>query len=111
MGFGLERKGLLKSKIHPTKLLEPMTVIILLSLFLSPMRDYMIFRSEMAESLRRMNYKGLVLFDQIGCNGDGISRFQIIDFNGSEFDKRAKRIIKDKIPSAIERIGKMTLSY
>lgn len=65
------------------------------------------FLSEIADSLRNMNYAGTVLFDQIGCNGEGVSRFQIISFDGVEFEKRAKRILWDQIPPAVEFIGKI----
>jgi hypothetical protein len=56
------------------------------------------FLSEIADSLRSLNYKGVILLDQIGCNGEGVSRFQVIDFNGSDFEKRSRRILGNQLP-------------
>ena len=70
------------------------------------------FRNEITDSLRKLNYAGVILFDQIGCNGDNKSRFQTITFNGLDFEKQGKRILRNQIPESIECIGKVNyLAY
>jgi len=58
-------------------------------------------RSEIEEELKKLGYSGIVLFDQIGCNGVGVSRFQVIKFDGTSFERRARRILQSQLPTCL----------
>ena len=60
---------------------------------------------KVGERLGKTGYSGRVLFDQIGCNGTGRSRFQISIFDGNRFSL-TRRIMEEDIDRGICEDGK-----
>ena len=50
---------------------------------------------ELEKDLREMNFKGVVLFDLILCNGVGSDRFIKAYFDGNSFDSNTFEIVSD----------------
>ena len=56
----------------------------------------------LVESLKKMNFRGVVLFDLLLSNGNTDKRFCSMSFNGHSFDKNSKNVIQNMDSSILK---------